>query len=157
MAASFASGIEHVPECENDNERRWKRRFKTSFVLVVGCPTRDAATERFFFLKIDTSRISHPNNIKFHKCWLILIHKHWQLVLRRDMSSDTSLKNYVFFVYQLASLQCFDVCQAVFFWFLKRKDYVFKKKKPLKNRNICIFDILKMNMYKQFKVLISTH
>ena len=56
-----------------------------------------------------------------------------------------------FFVYQLADLRCFDVSGTVFFWFLKRKDYVFKKK-SLKNRIICMFYIFKMNMYKQFKV-----
>ena len=66
----LASGIEHVPECKNDKERRWKRR--EFFVLVTRCPTRNAANERFFFLKIYNSRISRPYNLEFHKSQLIL-------------------------------------------------------------------------------------
>ena len=61
-----------------------------------------------------------------------------------------------FFVYQLAVLQCFYVYEAVLLWFSKRKDYMFKKKTLKKSYVSCIFDIVKMNMYKQFKVLINT-
>ena len=37
-----------------------------------------------------------------------------------------------------------------------RKEKIIRFEKPLKNRIFCIFDIFKTNMYKQFKVLIST-
>ena len=37
---------------------------RATLVFCLGCSTRDAATERIFFI-IYNSRIFHPNNLKF--------------------------------------------------------------------------------------------
>ena len=80
----------------------------------------------------------------------------WKLKTRAtNRYVECSSVEVCFFDYQLAVLQCFDVSEAVLFWLSKRKG-VLKKNFKKNHRILCIFDILKLNMYKQFKVLIST-